>query len=295
MQVAPTPSLVSSLQKIHGLSRKKIYGTQSARPPFVREEPVRAKYRQAPTPLFIPGSAEERHGCTNTKVDSIRSPGRASQASGLSDPTSPGRRSPRNNQGISPSDMTCPAPGYPESTGYSAVPSTNFSPKFRPITSFNYPGAGAGVDSTNLLTSVLHPQSSPTVISDHPGSPWTSATQHGTETQLENVGPNPRRYSLEARHSTMQNSSAIAKVISAVPLGPVDDSKLIAAGNASSTYKDAGDAPFLFCPELEAATAARLKAALQSSSHPQVSSPTPKSNYTIDGTCASDLFFSCSC
>ncbi|KAF8836103.1 hypothetical protein BDN67DRAFT_362409 [Paxillus ammoniavirescens] len=53
-----TPSLVTSLQKVHGLSRKKLYGTQPPRQPFVREEPVRQKYRQAPTPLSIPAGGQ---------------------------------------------------------------------------------------------------------------------------------------------------------------------------------------------------------------------------------------------
>ena len=52
--LAQGPSLVSSLQKMHGLSWKKKYGTRMSRQPFVREELVRAKYRQALTPHPYP-------------------------------------------------------------------------------------------------------------------------------------------------------------------------------------------------------------------------------------------------
>jgi hypothetical protein len=47
------PSLVTHLQKIHGLTKKKIYGSQPPRQPFIREDRVRDKYRQILTPLSI--------------------------------------------------------------------------------------------------------------------------------------------------------------------------------------------------------------------------------------------------
>jgi len=48
------PSLVSQLQQVHGLTKKKVYGTKPARQPFFRDERVRDKYRKAPTPLTMP-------------------------------------------------------------------------------------------------------------------------------------------------------------------------------------------------------------------------------------------------
>ncbi|KDR72831.1 hypothetical protein GALMADRAFT_142561 [Galerina marginata CBS 339.88] len=47
------PSLVSQLQQVHGLTKKKVYGAKPVRQPFFREERVRDKYRQAPTPLTM--------------------------------------------------------------------------------------------------------------------------------------------------------------------------------------------------------------------------------------------------
>ena len=48
------PSLVSQLQQVHGLTKKKVYGAKPARQPFFRDERVRDKYRKAPAPLTMP-------------------------------------------------------------------------------------------------------------------------------------------------------------------------------------------------------------------------------------------------
>ncbi|KIM44132.1 hypothetical protein M413DRAFT_443176 [Hebeloma cylindrosporum] len=50
----PSPSLVTQLQQVHGLTKKKVYGAKPARQPFFRDERVRDKYRKAPTPLTMP-------------------------------------------------------------------------------------------------------------------------------------------------------------------------------------------------------------------------------------------------
>ncbi|KAF8966754.1 hypothetical protein BDZ97DRAFT_1917274 [Flammula alnicola] len=50
----PPPSLVSQLQQVHGLTKKKVYGAKPTRQPFFRDERVRDKYRKAPTPLTMP-------------------------------------------------------------------------------------------------------------------------------------------------------------------------------------------------------------------------------------------------
>ncbi|KAJ7773620.1 hypothetical protein DFH07DRAFT_138702 [Mycena maculata] len=52
-----SPSLVSQLQQVHGLTKKKVYGTKPARTPFIQEEGVRDRYRKAPTPLLMPSSS----------------------------------------------------------------------------------------------------------------------------------------------------------------------------------------------------------------------------------------------
>ncbi|KAJ7896287.1 hypothetical protein B0H14DRAFT_2558211 [Mycena olivaceomarginata] len=45
---AESPSLVSQLQQVHGLTKKKVYGTKPARIPFIMER-VRDPYRKAPS------------------------------------------------------------------------------------------------------------------------------------------------------------------------------------------------------------------------------------------------------
>jgi len=53
------PSLVSQLQQVHGLTKKKVYGTKAARPSFFREERVRDRYRKGTTPLSGPAATGE--------------------------------------------------------------------------------------------------------------------------------------------------------------------------------------------------------------------------------------------
>ena len=55
----PGPSLVTQLQQVHGLTKKKVYGTKPPRQPFFRDDRVRDKYRKAPTPLTMPSSVTE--------------------------------------------------------------------------------------------------------------------------------------------------------------------------------------------------------------------------------------------
>ena len=55
----PGPSLVTQLQQVHGLTKKKVYGTKPQRQPFFRDDRVRDKYRKAPTPLTMPSSVTE--------------------------------------------------------------------------------------------------------------------------------------------------------------------------------------------------------------------------------------------
>ncbi|KAF9481450.1 hypothetical protein BDN70DRAFT_528202 [Pholiota conissans] len=58
MTPAPTdgesPSLVSQLQQVHGLTKKKVYGAKPVRQPFLTQERIREKYIKAPTLLTMP-------------------------------------------------------------------------------------------------------------------------------------------------------------------------------------------------------------------------------------------------
>ncbi|KAI6043653.1 hypothetical protein EDC04DRAFT_672516 [Pisolithus marmoratus] len=236
-QSVTSPSLVSSLQKIHGLSRKKVYGAQTPRQPFCREEPVRAKYRQAPTPLSIPVGSEDKPGSNKGSVGRIRSPERASSPS---DPISPTRRSPRHVRGMSPCDMkTTPTLTAPLSTPHGAPPVTSAHP-----------------DSPVYMTMASPSSSIPPVsvashtLVDYPGS-----------------------------------GSTLMTPLTCVPSQEPSSSTSTPAWNATPRFADAGDVPFLFSPELEAATAAKLQAALQCSSFSQPLCM-PGNHYAADGTAA---------
>lgn len=231
--VAP-PSLVSSLQKIHGLSRKKVYGTQTPRQPFFREEPVRAKYRQAPTPLSIPVGSDDKSGLNKSGIGKIRSP---EWTSSPSDPVSPARRSPRHHRGISPSDTkTIPALTTPLSTPHGAPPVMAVYPES--------PGYMTMASSSGFPCVSM---SSPNTQVDYPGS-----------------------------------GIALTTPVTSVSSQQPSSSASLSTWNATPRYTDAGDAPFLFSPELEAATAAKLQAALHCSSLSQPSFA-PGDNHMTDG------------
>lgn len=235
-QGAASPSLVSSLQKIHGLSRKKVYGTQTSRQPFCREEPVRAKYRQAPTPLSIPAVSGDESGLNKGGVGRMRSPERAPSPS---DPISPARRSPRHRRGISPSDMkSIPTLTVPLSNAHGPPPATSVHPE-----SSAYMSMASSSSSFQPVPVASH------MRVDCPGSGLVLATP---QTCVPSQQP------------------------------------ISSASNTTPRYTDAGDAPFLFSPELEAATAAKLQAALQCSSFGQPSC-TPGNNYVAEGVYGSNF------
>jgi hypothetical protein len=51
---AVTPSLVTRLQKMHGLTKKKIYGSQLTHEPFIQDEPAHGEYLQVAPPPSVP-------------------------------------------------------------------------------------------------------------------------------------------------------------------------------------------------------------------------------------------------
>ncbi|KAF9244475.1 hypothetical protein BU15DRAFT_71459 [Melanogaster broomeanus] len=306
LQVGSTPSLVTSLQKVHGLSRKKLYGTQPPRQPFVREEPVRTKYRHAPTPLSIPAGGqtpEDGHAVGKNKVERTRRADRSSYIGGVLDFTFPGRKSPWNCSRLSSPDMgsvpsspttslsshhgTSPTiPTYPELAGFPVTPPTTsmtFSPDMMSMSDASFstpmnvcdPSGGYFSVSPSLQT----PLSAILPIPSQ-GPAWTPLTKPVNSPQSSNQ---------EARNrlAPLQNLNAMSNKYRLDTMSNEPRS----GNRVSQKVKDAGDVPFIFTPELEAATAAKLKAALQSTSGPsQFSTLTSMNNYTTsDGACASDF------
>ncbi|KAG8215693.1 hypothetical protein J3R82DRAFT_7571 [Butyriboletus roseoflavus] len=305
VQADSTPSLVTSLQKVHGLSRKKLYGAHPPRQPFVREEPVRTKYKSTPTPLSIPvGSqpfptSEDARPVGKTKVERGRRADRPPHIGDVSNSSSPGRRSPWNrisssDVGSSPSSPTTSLsslhttsptiPLYPDLASYStSSPTTMLSPVSIPEISFSAPlhdPSAAYFSTSPILTAI--PVSSQ-------GSVWTPMSKpvHNSAPMVKSAAtPSAgRRHSQELPHgSHMQSLSAMSSKyrLDSVSAEPRPSPK------NTQKVKDAGDVPFIFSPELEAVTAAKLKAVLQSTSPAssstatmnQFSAFTSENNYT---------------
>ncbi|KAF8497775.1 hypothetical protein F5888DRAFT_1694820 [Russula emetica] len=82
--VEPKPSLVKHLQRIHGLTKKRNYGLQTSRAPFIRDETAAsAPYPPAPSHSVDPVNGRPRrntgvHASKNKKGDDPRRPRRGS-------------------------------------------------------------------------------------------------------------------------------------------------------------------------------------------------------------------------
>ncbi|KAG5651549.1 hypothetical protein H0H81_008259 [Sphagnurus paluster] len=51
-----SPSLVTQIQQVHGLTKKKVYGTKQVRKPFFRDERMRKEPVGVPAPLILPSA-----------------------------------------------------------------------------------------------------------------------------------------------------------------------------------------------------------------------------------------------
>ncbi|KAI6127241.1 hypothetical protein F5141DRAFT_1086612 [Pisolithus sp. B1] len=126
-QGVASPSLVSLLQKINGLSRKKVYGTQTSRLPFCGEELVEPNTDKPRRLCPFPSFQGDESGSNKSGTGRIRSPERAPSPS---EPISPARRSPRHRRGIFPSGMkTIPTLTAPPSTVHGPLPVTSVHPE----------------------------------------------------------------------------------------------------------------------------------------------------------------------
>lgn len=88
--VEPKPSLVKHLQRIHGLTKKRNYGLQTSRSPFIRDETASASapYPPSPSHSVDPVNGRSRrntgvHTSKNKKGDDPRRPRRGSVHVGL--------------------------------------------------------------------------------------------------------------------------------------------------------------------------------------------------------------------
>ncbi|KAF8063316.1 hypothetical protein FPV67DRAFT_236967 [Lyophyllum atratum] len=139
LMLAPTqepenpPSLVSQLQQVHGLTKKKVYGAKPVRKPFFREERARQEPAGAPTPLILPilKSSPRRNGSgralSTSKAARINRMAQSSPTE--SQPRRPGL--PRRNSRMSSPETD----SFPSPSSFS-IPS-NASPPVSPTSSAN--------------------------------------------------------------------------------------------------------------------------------------------------------------
>jgi hypothetical protein len=267
------PSLVTRLQKMHGLTKKKIYGSQPARQPFIRDEPVRDKYRQIPTPLSIPpppppSSSSTKSPSANSRVPSKTKADRAKRLSGKGPLTtgppeisgSSGRRSPwyrRNSRATLPTDSG--SGSYPSSPTSVSSFSAN-SPVLPTPRDFD----SHAVSAVNSVSATWEPSwlrdqteqysSATTLSADTTSIP---AYEHGNISQSHSGYP--------LRHLASTSSATAPNFTStSVSLQTLRTNEHVEAPAVTSTIDD-GEKPFILCPEYEAAATARFNAIFQTS------------------------------
>ncbi|KAF8152238.1 hypothetical protein B0H34DRAFT_110557 [Crassisporium funariophilum] len=162
----PPPSLVSQLQQVHGLTKKKVYGTKPTRQPFFRDERVRDKYRKVPTPLTMPSSVPEQipsptaggKALSHSRAERM---GRVGQAS----PTDihprrqhgwPARRGSRLST-PEPDNMSSIVPAYHDMSPGSSYVSSAFSSPVTPVTTIeDIYGVQPGIVQNPLSSAPAH-------------------------------------------------------------------------------------------------------------------------------------------
>ncbi|KAH7906441.1 hypothetical protein BJ138DRAFT_1221843 [Hygrophoropsis aurantiaca] len=314
LQSASEPSLVGSLQKMHGLNRKKPCGAQPSRQPFVRDEAVRTKYRQAPTPLSIPpsptssraGESPTDYGRVTTKYKLER--GRRSQKlSHTEHPRNSGRRSPWSRSRVSSPDLGS-LPSSPTSVSYRVATSPTTSVRIEPgsvgmnpavsgisdaamfspvFSDAHYSSMSPGMlaDSSALLqrSPIREPSPTSSLFSAMPqdpawpaGGPVTTAMTHNNT--IGTSASSPRAlYEVQLAYN-MSSTSRKYRLDNMLQSGQDPLPKAV------PRFNDGGDAPFIFSPEYEAEIAAKLRT-LQSSATrtlPQLPDFTPMNIHTID-------------
>lgn len=267
------PSLVSRLQKMHGLTKKKIYGSQPTRQPFVREERIRDKYRQVPTPLSIPSASSPPPIPKSPSAD-LRMP--------LKSKTDRARR--MSAQGRITNST-------PESIGNSGRRSPWFRRDSRPVLptdsgSGSYPSSPTSVSSLNTNSPALPtPHDFDTVGTTAIGTvsaPWEPSwledqTEQYSSTNASRADP-VYEQGIGVTEYPRSPLPSLTPMSSFAPEREKLESTSLSTLNANVEQHEligSGDQPFIFSPEYEAAATARFQAIFQ---------PTPLRTETPDLT-----------
>ncbi|KAF9039320.1 hypothetical protein BJ165DRAFT_1407519 [Panaeolus papilionaceus] len=191
------PSLVSQLQQVHGLTKKKVYGTKPPRPPFFKDEPVRDNQRlpvrdryrgKGPAPLTMPPTFMETM-VSSASGGRAMSQSRADRKSrvGQSSPVDPSRRQlgwPRRLSGLStpePEILPSSATTYADTSPGGSYISSDFSSPVTPAsTSEEYYGVGQQV-AVNVPPSAMAPAPQQAYSNlPTPEAQWSQPIQYGS-------------------------------------------------------------------------------------------------------------------
>jgi hypothetical protein len=264
-----TPSLVTRIQKMYGLSKKKIYGSQPVREPFIRDAP-RDKYSQIPIPLSIPPPLPFLPNMTQSLSANSRVPSK-------SKPERHRRLSAKSPLSINP----------PESVGSAALHNSWFCRNSQP----NLPtGSSSGSYPSSPTSVSSYSANSPVLPTPHEVDSLAAGTVNLVSAPWEPTWPHDQ---------TEQYSSVTTVDSDAAPFNPAYDQEgksLACSGyplrepslplllTAQSHYTSTGvstlvsknnvrigspartndeDKPFILCPEYEATAAAWFQAIFQ--------------------------------
>ncbi|KAG6852965.1 hypothetical protein C0991_007808 [Blastosporella zonata] len=136
------PSLVSQLQQVHGLTKKKVYGAKPVHKPFVREERTRKGPPSVPPPLVLPSMTTSPRSSGSGKALSTSKAARISRLAQSSPTEMQGRRPSlprRNSRMSSPETDTIPSPSSYMPSSVSATSATNMYIQPAPIVPSHHP------------------------------------------------------------------------------------------------------------------------------------------------------------
>ncbi|KNZ78916.1 hypothetical protein J132_08141 [Termitomyces sp. J132] len=259
------PSLVAQLQQVHGLTKKKVYGTKPVHTPFVREDRVHKEPPCAPAPLILP---------------SVQSTGGGRAVS-----TSKASRISRMAQS-SPTELQARRPGFPRRNSRLSSPETD---SYSSPTSYTTPSnIPSPVSPTSLVN--IYKQSAPTASSQaetslDPSWGTTEYKSHVSSLSQPSLSPSqfPTPVSSRPLADPWQNNninisepivpSAVTEPIqspvcytsSSRLVGPTDNRRMSSGADDAPSQSlprrscSSDDEPFTFSAEYVAATATMFK------------------------------------
>ncbi|EIW74163.1 hypothetical protein CONPUDRAFT_147802 [Coniophora puteana RWD-64-598 SS2] len=288
----PIPSLVKELQKVHGISKKKVHRSSSKSKAASTSRGARERYRSDVPSLTVPSSVPSASSAPPPETD------RSNRS--LAD-----RRKRSRHDNHAASDQPTRAVTMPQGQGAERVhqsPGTESSPSCSSATlspgssgsrTTSSPAVPIQLDSTYYVAAPhLTSQATTTSIDNRAYAQQPPVAPSLASSSLASaLGPLPAVLSptatvpvTSAGTDTTTPAGSYAQWDSSVPFEPSApsssmgamsgkyrlDSMVAPSHSTASRAADSGDVPFLLSPEYEAETAAKLQAALASSHPPPI-------------------------